>query len=136
VPKSVTKKKAGRGQSNTVPTTPAELPSEPPTPARRRDPEEFESPTRPSSPPARQDDDRAVSPVSTVSSASEPPLAQKIKTNGTASAPRPSSPDLADAVAEVKEEPSASAEPAPASTVTQSPPIAPASPARSWVSLS
>jgi SWI/SNF-related matrix-associated actin-dependent regulator of chromatin subfamily B member 1 len=38
------------------------------------------------------DDDRAISPVSTASSASEPPLAQKVKMNGTHTTKRPTTP--------------------------------------------
>lgn len=71
IAKTIAKKKGGaaalRAQSATVPTTP-ELPSEPQTPHVR-------------------DDDRAVSPVSTVSSGSEPPLAHKVEANGTTLVP-------------------------------------------------
>ncbi|KAF5352064.1 hypothetical protein D9758_009401 [Tetrapyrgos nigripes] len=132
-PKSGAKKKTGalRGQ-NTVPSTPADLVSEPATPARRKDIDDMETPTRPSSPPAsrRNDDDRAASPVSSVSSASEPPLSQRVKANGAPPVPHDRSLSPTEAV-DVKEEPNTS-EPPPASTATQSPPIAPASPTKSW----
>jgi SWI/SNF-related matrix-associated actin-dependent regulator of chromatin subfamily B member 1 len=54
--------------------------SEPHTPRRGRGDVWVEVPSR-SSPPSApvQDDDRAISPISTASSASEPPLAQKVR---------------------------------------------------------
>lgn len=78
IAKSVAKKKGGaaalRAQSATGANTPADGPS---TPSRKLDIDSSRhSPTFP------PDDDRAMSPVSTVSSASEPPLAQKVKMNG------------------------------------------------------
>ena len=53
--------------------------SAPPTPAKNGDVNNL-SRHSPSS--MKDDDDRAISPVSTASSASEPPLAQKVKLNG------------------------------------------------------
>ncbi|KAF5352065.1 hypothetical protein D9758_009400 [Tetrapyrgos nigripes] len=88
--------------------------------------------TRPSSPSAsrRNDDDRAASPVSSVSSASEPPLSARLKANGAPPVPRDRSLSPTETV-DVREGPTTS-EPPPASTATQDPPIAPASPTRSW----
>lgn len=73
--------------------------SEPQTPARSTnggsgdvggEPSSRNSPTPANN---KDDDDRAISPVSTASSASEPPLAQKVKMNGNhASTKRPTTP--------------------------------------------
>ncbi|KAF8062306.1 hypothetical protein FPV67DRAFT_266178 [Lyophyllum atratum] len=77
------KKKGGaaalRAQSSTLPPTPAET-SEPQTPSRSNG--DLDVSARQSPVPMMADDDRAVSPVSTASSASEPPLAQRMKLNG------------------------------------------------------
>lgn len=74
-----------RAQSTT--TTPADLPSEPQTPNLSRTDIELPSRQSPQAVPLL-DDDRAISPVSTASSASEPPLAQRIpKLNGTQHVP-------------------------------------------------
>ncbi|KAH9474828.1 SWI/SNF chromatin-remodeling complex subunit SNF5 [Psilocybe cubensis] len=73
-----------RAQSAAHSATPAADASEPQTPTRSNG--DLESSRRSPSPSghqgANQDDDRAMSPVSTASSASEPPLAQKVKMNG------------------------------------------------------
>lgn len=78
------KKKAAalRAQSAAAAATPVDV-SAPPTPAKNGD---IESLSRRSPSPMKDDDDRAISPVSTASSASEPPLAQKVKLNGAAHA--------------------------------------------------
>ena len=77
--KTGVKKKGGaaalRAQSSTLPNTPSELPSEPPTPLRH-DKADIEA----SLPPTEE---QAGSPVSTASSASEPPLSQRVRANGT-----------------------------------------------------
>ncbi|GLB39897.1 putative SNF5-domain-containing protein [Lyophyllum shimeji] len=78
-----------RAQSSTVPHTPAET-SEPQTPSRSNG--DIDVSARQSPVPMMVDDDRAISPVSTASSASEPPLAQKIKLNGSNSHRRQSTP--------------------------------------------
>jgi len=90
--KTIAKKKGGaaalRGQSTTLPATPADGTSEPPTPTRSKG--DVEAASRNSQPPTvpPSEDERAVSPVSTASSASEPPLAQRVlKLNGTNHAP-------------------------------------------------
>ncbi|KAG9226723.1 hypothetical protein CCMSSC00406_0008423 [Pleurotus cornucopiae] len=79
--KTGVKKKGGaaalRAQSTTLPNTPSELPSEPPTPARN-DKADVDV-----SLPPTEEQDRPMSPVSTASSASEPPLSQRVRANGT-----------------------------------------------------
>ncbi|KAJ3993385.1 hypothetical protein F5050DRAFT_723799 [Lentinula boryana] len=92
---SLTKKKGSaatlRAQDSSV-STPMDDLSAPPTPARDRKKERSEAPSRQSPPASRRalrEDDRAVSPISSSSSASEPPLSQRVKlTNGTAGSPR------------------------------------------------
>lgn len=78
------KKKAAaalRAQSAAAAATPIDV-SAPPTPAKNGD---IETMSRRSPSPMKDEDDlRAISPVSTASSASEPPLAQKVKLNGAA----------------------------------------------------
>lgn len=82
------KKKGGaaalRAQSSTLPHTPAET-SEPQTPSQSN--REVDASARQSPAPAigPSEDDKPLSPVSTASSASEPPLAQRIKVNGASS---------------------------------------------------
>jgi SWI/SNF-related matrix-associated actin-dependent regulator of chromatin subfamily B protein 1 len=78
--KNASKKKSGtqKGQGAAATSTPMDV-SAPATPAKNGDIDSRRSPS-----PGRDDDDRAISPVSTASSASEPPLAQKIKLNGVA----------------------------------------------------
>lgn len=78
--KTPAKKKAAalRAQSTAATATPVDV-SAPPTPAKNGD---VDAPSRRTPSPIRDEDDRAISPVSTASSASEPPLAQKIKLNG------------------------------------------------------
>ncbi|KAF5384284.1 hypothetical protein D9615_003252 [Tricholomella constricta] len=79
------KKKGGaaalRAQSSTLPHTPAET-SEAQTPARSNGDVDVSARQSPIPTIAPSEDDRAISPVSTASSASEPPLAQRIKLNG------------------------------------------------------
>lgn len=79
--KSVSKKK-GRGLLSTA----AAEASEPQTPSRSNC--DAENASRPQSPlpSIPLDDDRAISPVSTASSSSEPPLSQKVKVNGSSHA--------------------------------------------------
>ncbi|KAJ6591033.1 SNF5-domain-containing protein [Mycena vulgaris] len=83
IAKTLAKRRGGaaalRAQSGTVPATPADT-SEPQTP---RDSGEG---------PSRQSPARDLSPVSDTSSASEPPLAQKVKINGTNHARSPAPP--------------------------------------------
>ncbi|KXN82368.1 SWI/SNF chromatin-remodeling complex subunit SNF5 [Leucoagaricus sp. SymC.cos] len=69
---------AQKAQTATAAATPVDI-SEPPTPAKNGD---VDTLSRRSPSPMKEDDDRAISPVSTASSASEPPLAQKVKLNG------------------------------------------------------
>lgn len=78
--RNTSKKKAAalRAQSAAATSTPLDV-SEPPTPAKNGDIDSRRSPS-----PMKDEDDRAISPVSTASSASEPPLAQKVKLNGAA----------------------------------------------------
>ncbi|RDB23387.1 SWI/SNF chromatin-remodeling complex subunit snf5 [Hypsizygus marmoreus] len=89
------KKKGGaaalRAQSSTLPPTPAET-SAPQTPSRSNGDVDMSSRTSPMPTIPPSEDDRAISPVSTASSASEPPLAQRIKLNGTNSHARPLTP--------------------------------------------
>ena len=84
-----------RGQSTTASATPADI-SEPQTPTRSNGGDVGEPSSRKSPTPAAavkdDDDDRAISPVSTASSASEPPLAQKVKMNGNHTTKRPTTP--------------------------------------------
>ncbi|KAK0205137.1 hypothetical protein DFS33DRAFT_1427586 [Desarmillaria ectypa] len=81
--RTIGKKKGGaaalRAQSGTVPTTPASEPQSP-----RVKPDEDSAPRlSPAPPPSKAE--TALSPVSTTSSASEAPLAQRVKANGTSS---------------------------------------------------
>ena len=124
IAKTIAKKKGGaaalRAQSATVPTTPAEVPSELPTPPRSKGSDE---------PAPSREDDRAISPVSTVSSSSEPPLAQRVKTNGATpiqlTSLEPAPPAAPPSPKEPKEPPVAAAAAAPEQT---------ASPQKQWVS--
>lgn len=116
------KKKGGaaalRAQSSTVPPTPAET-SAPQTPTPTRSNGDIDMSSRQSPmivvPPL--DDDRAISPVSTASSASEPPLAQRIKLNGSNRHATPVTPTPAPV--------SAAPTPSPVTPVTPAPPPAP-----------
>ena len=74
-----------RAQS-TVATPMADV-SEPQTPARSNGDVDASSRQSPTPAATLNDDDRAISPVSTASSASEPPLAQRVKLNGSHSKP-------------------------------------------------
>ncbi|KIK68324.1 hypothetical protein GYMLUDRAFT_35709 [Collybiopsis luxurians FD-317 M1] len=80
-----------RAQSSAVSTPAADDSSAPPTPSRDRRKDGSEAPSRQSPLPSRRavlEEDRAMSPISSASSSSEPPLSQRVKmTNGTASAP-------------------------------------------------
>ena len=90
-----------RAQSTTAPATPADI-SEPQTPSRSNGGDVGEPSSRKSPTPVaavKDDDDRAISPVSTASSASEPPLAQKVKMNGNHATKRPTTPTPTPAVA-------------------------------------
>jgi SWI/SNF-related matrix-associated actin-dependent regulator of chromatin subfamily B protein 1 len=85
--KTIAKKKGGaaalRAQSTTLPTTPVEGPMEPDLTTRSKTEVWVEVPPRPSLPSVLpSEDDRAISPISTASSASEPPLAERVKANG------------------------------------------------------
>ncbi|KAG7451525.1 SNF5-domain-containing protein [Guyanagaster necrorhizus] len=86
--RTIGKKKGGaaalRAQSGTVPTTPASEPQSP-----RTKPDEESAPRlSPVPPPSKAE--TALSPVSTTSSASEAPLAQRAKANGTSNSHTPS----------------------------------------------
>jgi SWI/SNF-related matrix-associated actin-dependent regulator of chromatin subfamily B protein 1 len=127
-----------RAQSATVPPTPAET-SGAQTPSRSNGDAEMSSRLSPG-PGAGLEDDRAMSPVSTASSASEPPLAQRLKMNGLNShtrnatpAPAPSTPTPVTPAphSAVKAEP-ASGRAAPTSG-TNAAGSAPTSPTRPWV---
>lgn len=76
------RKRAARAQGAAATATSADI-SAPSTPAKNGD---INNLSRRSLSPMKDDDDRAISPVSTASSASEPPLAQKVKLNGVARA--------------------------------------------------
>jgi hypothetical protein len=93
------KRKGGAAAALRAQSTAADI-SEPQTPARSTnggngdagEPSSRKSPT-PADAVNKDDDDRAISPVSTTSSASEPPLAQKVKMNGNHTTPkRPTTP--------------------------------------------
>ena len=84
------KKRGVRGQGGTVPPTPAET-SGAQTPSRSNGDVEMSARLSPI-PSAGLEDDRAISPVSTASSASEPPLAQRLKINGMNSHARAATP--------------------------------------------
>ena len=90
--------------------------SEPQTPSRSNGDVEG---SRRSASPRGNDDDRGISPISTASSASEPPLAQRVKLNGAShakSTPTPAPPVATPAKAQVVEPTTSSvAPPAPAS---------------------
>jgi SWI/SNF-related matrix-associated actin-dependent regulator of chromatin subfamily B protein 1 len=92
-----------RAQSTTASATPADM-SEPQTPSRSNGGDLGEPSSRKSPSPnvnVKEDDDRAISPVSTASSASEPPLAQKVKMNGNHGPKRPTTPTPTPAAAPV-----------------------------------
>ena len=84
-----------RAQSTAASATPADI-SEPQTPARSNGGDVGEPSSRKSPTPAvaasKEDDDRDMSPVSSASSASEAPLAQKVKMNGNHTMKRPATP--------------------------------------------
>ncbi|KAF8892911.1 hypothetical protein BD779DRAFT_1467981 [Infundibulicybe gibba] len=130
-PTTSKKKGAQRGQNSTRPTTPAEEPSEPQSPPRSTG--GLDTTSRQSPPPILlpMDDERAMSPVSSASSASEAPLAQRVRMNGNhaVSAPpassRPSTP-TSSTQAEIQ---SASAPPL-GTTPGSEPPPSSASPSR------
>jgi len=113
-------------------TTPAADASEPQTPTRSNGDVEGGSSRRSPSPTtaaaAMMDDDRALSPVSTASSASEPPLAQRVKLNGSThkATPTPTPTPV----------PAPSIPPKPQPTEPAPPPAtaAPVSPSKAWVS--
>lgn len=141
--KSATKKKGAmaalRAQSTTLPSTPIDGPSEPQTPRSKEEPDGI---SRQSLLPAKRppEDDRAESPMSTTSSASEPPLAQKVKLNGTSHAHNtPSEARRAPSPAPTPAAPAAPPspqEPKPSSAAGPPPAEPPTSPPRSWVSRS
>ncbi|KAF8958931.1 hypothetical protein BDZ97DRAFT_1839880, partial [Flammula alnicola] len=113
-----------RAQSAAHSATPAADASEPQTPTRSNGDVEGSSRKSPTPAAPANDDDRAMSPVSTASSASEPPLAQRVKMNGHHSKPTPT-PAPAPATP-VKPQP---ADP----TSTPAPPAAaPVSPSKTW----
>ncbi|KAJ3937206.1 MAG: hypothetical protein NXY57DRAFT_736111 [Lentinula lateritia] len=127
-----------RAQDSSV-STPADDSSAPPTPARDRKKESSEAPSRQSpsaSGRAAREVDRAMSPISSSSSASEPPLSQRVKlTNGVTASPRKSpSPSRTSKPADIEESRKDSAKidsstSSPPRTTAQSPPT---SPAKSW----
>ena len=94
---------------------------------------------------AKDDDDRAISPVSTASSASEPPLAQKVKMNGNHSVKRPTTPTPPVPVPVMPVTPVKQAEPLTSNNSVPPPSSGPAvattataqtgSPSRTWVSF-
>jgi len=71
------RRRAARAQGAAAAAISADV-SAPATPAKNGDVNNLSR----RSPSVKDDDDRAISPVSTASSASEPPLAQKVKLNG------------------------------------------------------
>ena len=95
--KSVSKKKGAaaalRAQSTNLSMAAAEV-SEPQTPSRSNGDVENASRAQSPLPSIPPEDDRAISPVSTASSTSEPPLSQKVRINGN-SHTKPSTPTLA-----------------------------------------
>jgi len=122
-----------RAQSAANSATPAADVSEPQTPTRSNGDVEAGSSRRSPSPTpaavAMMDDDHALSPVSSASSASEPPLAQKVKLNGSS---HKATPTPTPAPIPAPATPTAKPQPAePAST----PAAAPPSPSKSWVSV-
>ncbi|KDR74964.1 hypothetical protein GALMADRAFT_249934 [Galerina marginata CBS 339.88] len=135
-----------RAQSAAHSATPAADASEPQTPTRSNGDAEGGSSRR--SPTLEKqtrdrdddDDDRAMSPVSTASSASEPPLAQRVKMNGASHAkPAPTAPPTPAALplatpVKAEQHTPASVAPTPASgaTPTTTSAGAPASPSRTW----
>ncbi|KAF8639180.1 hypothetical protein AX17_001667 [Amanita inopinata Kibby_2008] len=134
--KSASKKKGAaaalRAQSMALSMTPADA-SEPQTPSRLNGDVEMSSRRQSPLPPVpRLEDDRAISPVSTVSSASEPPLSQKVKINGTNHA-KPSTPTPSATVMPVTPAPSAQ-DPNSSKTVPQPARTPPSSPTKAWVS--
>ncbi|PFH53423.1 hypothetical protein AMATHDRAFT_1089 [Amanita thiersii Skay4041] len=127
--KSASKKKGAaaalRAQSMALSVTPADA-SEPQTPSRSNGDVEMTSRRQSPLPSvAPVEDDRAISPVSTASSTSEPPLSQKVKTNGT-SHTKTSTPVLSAATAPVT--PSVQDSPS-LKTLTGTPP---SSPSKAW----
>ena len=118
--------------------TPADI-SEPQTPSRSNggdigEPSSRKSPTPPIN--SKDEDDRAMSPVSTASSASEAPLAHRVKMNGNHSTKRPATPVPAP-VTPVKQPEPPTSNPAapPPSGVATAPSAQPGSPSKTWVSF-
>lgn len=92
--KTVAKKKGGAAALRAqAAAAQAEGSVEPTTPRRGKNDTWVEVPSRSSVAPSApvQDDERAISPISTTSSASEPPLAQRIRSNGVNHTPNSSS---------------------------------------------
>lgn len=79
--KSASKKKGGAAALRAQNTLAAEA-SEPQTPSRSNGDIENASRAQSPLPSIPPEDDRAISPVSTASSTSEPPLSQKVRVNG------------------------------------------------------
>jgi len=120
-----------RAQSAANSATPAADASEPQTPTRSNgDAEAGPSRRSPSPAAAMMDDDRGLSPVSTASSASEPPLAQRVKMNGSS---HKATPTPAPAPAPVPVTPTPKPQPAEPAPTPAAAAAAPPSPSKSWV---
>ena len=127
--KTVAKKKGGAAALRAqAAAAQADGSAESPTPRRGKSDVWVEVPSRSSMAPSApiQDDERAISPISTTSSASEPPLAQRIKgSNGVVhvqSAPDSSSAS-AQAPGDVQEQMSSAPEPSAPSTPLRHAPV-------------
>lgn len=125
-----------RAQSTAASATPADI-SEPQTPARSNGGDIGEPTSRRSPTPTagKDDDDRAMSPVSTASSASEPPLAKRVKMNGNHTVKRPATPAPAPVTPVNQADPPTSNSVVPPSSGAAAATTAqPGSPSRTWVS--
>lgn len=129
MPASKKKSAAAALRAQSTVATPMADVSEPQTPARSNGDVEASSRQSPTPAATLNDDDRAISPVSTASSASEPPLAQRVKLNGTShSKPLATPPAAVVTPVPAPSTPPPISKPPPATELT-----APPSPSKAWV---
>lgn len=126
MPASKRKGAAAALRAQSTAATPMADVSEPQTPARSNGDVDASSRQSPTPAATLNDDDRAISPVSTASSASEPPLAQRVKLNGSHSKP-PATPHPPPAAAVTSSTPPPISKPPPATELP-----APPSPSKAW----
>jgi len=130
MPASKKKGAAAALRAQSTAATPMADVSEPQTPARSNGDVEASSRQSPTPAATLNDDDRAISPVSTASSASEPPLAQRVKLNGTSHSKPPATPAHPPPAVPAPSTPPSISKPHPATELP-----APPSPSKAWVRI-